>query len=61
MITAEEVNTDGVDYFGPAKKSHRGFLLAMLEKLIKECLGGSHNVMKSTPRFRGDKPLMTII
>ena len=59
--TAEEMNTYGVDYCGPAKTSHRGFLMAMLEKLIKECPGGSHNVMKSTPRFRGDKPLMTII
>ena len=33
--TAEEVVTEGVDYCGPLKSSHKGFFLAMLEKLIK--------------------------
>ena len=32
MKTSEEALADGVDYYGPVRTSHKGFLLAMLEK-----------------------------
>ena len=50
----------GVDYCGPAKTSHKGFCLAALENLTKNCTGGSYIVTKSTPRFPGGRPLMEI-
>ena len=31
LKTAEEVNSEGVYYFGPAKTSHKGFFLGTLE------------------------------
>ena len=34
--------------------------MAILEKLMKECPGGSYNIMKSTPRVHGDRSLMAI-
>ena len=50
----------GVDYCGPMKTSHEGFCLAMLEKLMKDWPGGSYLVLKSTPRFPGESPLLDI-
>ena len=49
-----------VDYCGPTKTSHKGFCLATLGKLIKDWPGGSYLVLKSTPRFPGDIPLLYI-
>ena len=39
--TAEEMAAEGVNYCGPVKTSHKGFCLAMLEKLMKYWPGGS--------------------
>ena len=58
--TAEEANTEGVYFCGSTKKSNKGVFLATLEKLMKECPGGSHIFMKSNPIFHGDIPLMEI-
>ena len=49
----------GVDYCRPVKTSHKGFL-STLEKLMKDCPGGSYFVMKSNPRFPVDRPLLAI-
>ena len=51
---------EGVDYFRPAKKSHKGSCLDTLEMLMKDWLGGSYLVLKITPRVPGDRPLMYI-
>ena len=56
----DKENAEGVDYFGPVKKIHKGFFLATLVKLIKKRLVGSHLVTKSTPRASGDKPIISI-
>ena len=56
----EEAMAAGVEYCRTAKKIHNGFCLATLEKLIKNCLGGSYLVMKITPRFTGEIPLLSI-
>ena len=58
--TSEEVNAEVVNYFGPAKKSKKGFFLATLVKLTIEWPGGYHIVMKITPRVTNDIPLMAI-
>ena len=58
--TAEEMAAAGVNYCGPAKTSHKGFCLATLEKLMKYWPGGSYLVLKSTPRFTGESPLLAI-
>ena len=58
--TAEEVMTEGVDYCGLAKTSHKGLCLSTLEKLIKEWPLGSYLVMKSNPRVTSDITLMAI-
>ena len=50
----------GVDYCRPVKTSHKGFCLATLEKLMKDWPGGSYLVLKSTPRFPGESPLLAI-
>ena len=50
----------GVDYCGPVKTIHKGFSLATLENLMKDWPGGSYLVLKSTPRFLGEIPLLTI-
>ena len=42
------------------KTSHKGFCLATLEKLMKDWPGGSYLVLKSTPRFPGERPILTI-
>ena len=58
--TVDKENTEGVDYCGSAKTSHKGFFLATLEKSMKECLGRSHLVTKSSTRVPGDKLIMAI-
>ena len=40
------------------KTIHKGFCLAMLENLMKYWPGGSYLVMKSTPIFPGEIPLL---
>ena len=50
----------GVNYCGSVNKSHKGFCLATLEKLMKDCPGGSYLVLKSTPRFPCETSLLTI-
>ena len=50
----------GVDYGGLVKTVHKVFLLSKLEKLIKNCPGGSYLVMKSTPRSPGERPTLAI-
>ena len=50
----------GVDYCGPVKTIHKGFCLATLGKLIKYWPGGSYLVMKSTPIFPGERPILEI-
>ena len=52
--------TAGVNYCGPVKTNHMGFCLAKLDKLMKYWPGGSYLVMKSTPRFPGEIPLLAI-
>ena len=56
----EEMVAAGVDYCGPTKTSHKGFYLATLEKLMKDWPAGSYLVMKSTPIFPGEIPLLAI-
>ena len=58
--TSGEMAAAGVDYCGPVKTSHKGFCLATLEKLIKYWPGGSYLVLKSTPRFPSERPLLAI-
>ena len=58
--TGDEAMAEGVDYCGAAKTIHRGFGIDTLENLMKDWLGGSYFVMKSTPRVPGDRPLMAI-
>ena len=58
--TPEDMVAEGVDYCGPAKTTHKGFCLAMLEKLMKNWPGGSYLVLKITPRFLGKIPLQAI-
>ena len=57
---AEKAMDEGVDHFGHVKTTHKIFCLAKLEKLMKECPGGYHIVMKITPRVPGDGSLMAI-
>ena len=51
---------EGVDYYGPEKTIHKGFCIAILEKLMKYWLGGSYFVMKITPRVPSGIPLTDI-
>ena len=39
---------------------HKGYCLATLGKLTKECPGGSYIGLKSAPRDPGGRPLMAI-
>ena len=57
----EEAVSEGVDYSGLAKTSHKGFCLYTLEKLMRNWLGGSYLVMKGTPIFPGARTLMDIV
>ena len=50
----------GVDYCGPVNTIHKGFCLATLEKLMKDWPEVSYLVLKSTPRFHGEIPLLVI-
>ena len=50
----------GVNHFRPAKTSHKGFCLDTLEKLMKDWPGGSYLVLKITPIFAGERPLLAI-
>ena len=50
----------GVDYCRPVKTTHKGFCKATLEKLMKDCPGGSYLAMKSTPIVTGERPLLAI-
>ena len=50
----------GVDYCRPLNTSHKGFCLATLEKLTKDWTGGSYIVLRSTPRFPSEIPLLDI-
>ena len=50
----------GVDYCGPEKTIHKVFCLATLERLMKDWLGGSYIVMKSTPIFPVERPPLDI-
>ena len=61
MQTADEAMADGVDYYGPAKTSHKVFFLFTLEKLMKIWPRGSYIVMKITTIVPGGKPLMSIV
>ena len=56
----EEKMAEGVDYFGPVKKIHKGFFMATLIRLMKECTGGSRIFIKINPRVPGDRPPMAI-
>ena len=56
----KEAMAEGVNYCGPVKTSHKGFLISSLENCIKDLPGGSYLVMKSTPKFPGDIPLISI-
>ena len=58
--TTEEAMALGVDYHGPVTSSHKGFCLAILEKLIKDWPVVSYLVIKSTPRVPGGRPIMEI-
>ena len=60
MKAATEAMSEGVDYCAPTKTIHNGCYLATLEKLIKDWPGGSYLVLKSTPRFPGESPLLAI-
>ena len=57
---AEDMAAAGVDYCGPVKTSHQGYCLATLENLIKDWPGGSYLVLRITPRFPGESPLLAI-
>ena len=57
---SEEVVAAKVDYFGPVNTIHKDFVLAILEKLVKDWPVGSYLVMKSTPRFPGGRPILAI-
>ena len=58
--TAEKMAAAGVNYYGPVKMSHKVFCSATLEKLMKDWLGGSYLILKSTPRFPVKIPLLAI-
>ena len=60
MKTVEEEMAEGIYPCGAVKMSHKGFCLATLEHLMKDWLLGSYLVLKITPIFPGDIPLITI-
>ena len=59
--TAGEANPQVVYYCGPLKTSHKVLCLDNLEKLTKECPGGSQMCMRISPRVPGYIPLMDIL
>ena len=58
--TAEKAISKGVDYCGLINKTHKGFFLAMLERLTKEWPGGYHIVIKSNLRVSDKIKLIAI-
>ena len=60
MKTAKEEITKGVDLFWAGEYEPQVFFLNTLETLMKDWPGGSYLVMKITPIFTGDRPLMAI-
>ena len=58
--TAEEAMDAEVNYCGPEKTIHKGFCLAILEKLTKDFPRGSYIAMKITPIVPGGIPLLVI-
>ena len=52
--------TEGLDYFRPTETTQKGFCLATLKNLMKDWPGGSHIVMKITPRVPCGRPIMSI-
>ena len=59
ITTAEEENTEGVDYCGPVNKCQKVFSLTTLEKLMKVWPVGYH-LLNITPIVHSNKPLMPI-
>ena len=57
---ADYAMAEGAYYCGKMKMIHKGFFLATLEKLMKDCPGGSYLVMKSTSIVHGGIPIMSI-
>ena len=57
---SDEIAAAGVDYCGPVKTSHKGFCLSTLEKVMKYWPRGSYLVLKSTPIFTVERPLLVI-
>ena len=51
---------EGVNYCGPVKSINEGNCQDTIEKLMKDWPGGSHLVMKSTPRVPGERSLLAI-
>ena len=51
---------EGVDYYGLAKRTHKGFCLAALEKLMKYWSVVSYLVINNTPIVPGGRPLISI-
>ena len=51
---------EGLYYCVYTKTIHKGFFLATLEKLTRDCPGGSYIVLNISPRVHGNRPLMAI-
>ena len=58
--TSEKMAAAGADYCGLVKTSHKGFCLATLKELMKDWPGGSYLVLRITPIFPVDRPLLAI-
>ena len=56
----QQASAELLYYYGTAKTSHKVFCIAALEKLIKECLGGSYIVVNISPIVPVDIPLINI-
>ena len=50
----------GVNYCGLEKTTHKGFCLAKLEKLMRDCPGGSYIVININLIFPDEIPLLDI-
>ena len=59
--TDQDAMAAGVDSCGTAKTIHKGFCLATLEKLIRDCTGGSYLVMNITTRVPVGIPLLGMV
>ena len=58
--TGQEVMDERVEYCGTLKTSRKGFCLATLENLMKDCPGGSYLILEINPRVSADIPIMDI-